>query len=160
MCFIENFNSSRYYTFMTKVDDVSALFKKGYNCAQSLLAVYGSDLGLDYETALRIASGFGGGIVDKGDTCGAVSGAIMIIGLKHASADVNNEKAHAKTHDAARQFIHVFTARHNTTICRDLIGHDLSMHNGNNNSSETDIFRKCPTFVQDAAEIIEDILKD
>jgi C_GCAxxG_C_C family probable redox protein len=144
---------------MTKVDDVSVLFKKGYNCAQSLLAVYGSELELDYETALRIASGFGGGIVDKGDTCGAVTGAIMIIGLKYASVDINNEKAEAKTHDAAKRFINAFTARHNTVVCRDLIGYDLSMHHEHNSSSDTDILHKCPTFVQDAAEMVEEILK-
>ena len=67
---------------MSKVDDAVATFKTGFNCAQSVLAAFGPELGLSCEQCLRMACAFGGGIARQGRICGAVSGALMVIGLK------------------------------------------------------------------------------
>jgi C_GCAxxG_C_C family probable redox protein len=142
---------------MTRVNEVLRLFSNGHNCAQSLLAIYGRDLGLDYSTAVGIASTFGGGIVDSGATCGAVTGALMLIGLKHGAGDVKDRAKNANTSQLAQIFIKEFEDRHSTTMCSGLLGYKIS----ENNSPEQDkiICERCPKFVKDAAEILEQLLR-
>jgi C_GCAxxG_C_C family probable redox protein len=142
---------------MNRINDVSELFDKGYNCAQSILSIYGRELGIDSETALRIAGAFGGGMGETGGTCGAVSGAIMVIGLKYASPEATDRDARNRTYNAARHFIENFVKRNNTVVCRELLRCDSDIRARN---SMQDIYSNCPKFVRDASEIIEEMLKD
>ncbi len=121
---------------MARIKNVEELFKKGYNCAQSLLAVYGNDFGIDYETALKIASALGGGMGKTGDTCGAVTGALMIIGLKYGALDAEDKKSESITYSISRQFIKKFEARNSTVVCRDLLGFEIGSTNYQNNKYE------------------------
>ena len=143
---------------VNRVDDVLSLFKKGFNCAQSLLAVYGNELGIEYGTALKLASTFGGGIARKGDTCGAVTGALMVIGLKFGTADVKNKASSARTYELSREFIKRFQERNSSTICRDLLGFDMSLKDKLEAEDSKKIFTQCPAYVKDAADILEEIL--
>ena len=65
----------------SKVNDAVACFNNGFNCAQAIFTAYCDELGLDEETALKIACGFGAGMGRLQETCGAVSGAYLAIGL-------------------------------------------------------------------------------
>lgn len=67
---------------MNKVEKSLNYFKNGFNCSQALLATYATDFGLSEEMALKVATQFGGG-ARKGEMCGAVSGALMVLGLKY-----------------------------------------------------------------------------
>ena len=67
---------------MNRAETAVATFKGGFNCSQAVLSVFCEELGLDKETAARIAGGFGGGIGHLGETCGAVTGAIMAMGTE------------------------------------------------------------------------------
>ena len=69
---------------MSKVTEASQLFRDGCACSQAILAVYGQPLGLPRKTAMQVAAGFAGGM-RLGDTCGAVTGALMVLGLRHAA---------------------------------------------------------------------------
>jgi C_GCAxxG_C_C family probable redox protein len=134
-------------------------FEKGYSCAPSVLSAYSERFGLDKELALKIACGFGGGIGRTGRTCGAVTGAVMVIGLKHGQADVSDDESRQETHRLAKEFIDKFEALHGFVECRQLIGYDL----GNPAEFEAArassyVERKCRGFVQDAARILEDVL--
>ena len=68
---------------MTRADEAVALFQQGFSCSQAVLGVFAEDFGLDRDLALRISQGFGAGIAYTDDICGAVSGAIMVIGLRY-----------------------------------------------------------------------------
>ena len=57
-------------------------FKDGFSCSQALLSTYGDQFGLNHELALKVSGAFGGGMGRMGETCGAVTGAFMVIGLK------------------------------------------------------------------------------
>lgn len=144
---------------MNRIETANELFMQGYNCAQALLTAYGVDLGLDRHAALRIASVFGGGIAHKGETCGAVTGALMVIGLKHGGIAPDPDKK-MKAYEIARKFVETFEARNNpgSIMCNELLGFrirpGLSLHR----NEEEIIKQKCPKYVQDAAEIIEGIL--
>lgn len=144
---------------MNKLGAVTSLFKQGLNCAQALLGVYGIELGLKRETALKIASAFGGGIGRMGETCGAVTGALMIIGLKHGMAKPD-KKAKIKTYEFVEKFLKKFKARNNSNsiVCRELLGIDISSYRALEPDLSKVIKDKCPKYVKNAAEIIEELL--
>ncbi len=72
-----------------KAERAAELFQKGYNCSQSVIGAYAEELGVPEETALRMAAGFGGGIGRCGEACGALTGGVMVVGLRTGSAEAN-----------------------------------------------------------------------
>ena len=144
---------------MSKAKEADKQFEKGYSCAPSVLSAYSEQFGLKKELALRIACGFGGGLGRTGRTCGAVTGAVMVIGLKHGQADVADEKSRQETHKLVKEFIDKFEALHGSVECRELIGYDLSKPDEFESArASSDVERKCRGFVHDAARILEDVL--
>ena len=134
-------------------------FKGGNNCAQAVFATCAEQHGLDRETALKVASAFGGGMARLGETCGAVSGALMVIGLKRGYVDPDDQDAKAETYDLARAFIDQFEARHGTVVCRELLDHDIDTPESLELAREKGLFTSiCPQFVQSAVEIIAEML--
>ena len=85
------------------------MFLEGYNCAQAVLACCGRDLGLPRETAIRVAQAFGGGMGRTGNVCGAVTGAMMVIGLKHSVKNAKDaatkELAYSMTQEFLRRYL-------------------------------------------------------
>ena len=141
-----------------EVEKTVACFKEGLNCTQAVLSTYGPHYGLDRENAVKIAKAFGSGM-GMGGTCGAVTGALMVIGLKHARLKGSTLFSKDKTEDIARAFLARFKARNETTECRELLGCDLGTPEGIKTAKKEKHFKKhCPKFVQDAAEILEEIL--
>jgi C_GCAxxG_C_C family probable redox protein len=144
---------------LRKTEEAKKQFEKGFSCAPSVLSAYSEQLGLEKALALKIACGFGGGIGRMGKTCGAVTGAIMVIGLKHGQADVADEESRQETHKLVKKFIDKFTALHGSIECRELIGYDLSNSAGLRLARESGVFQnKCPGFVYDSARILEDVM--
>lgn len=124
-----------------------------------MLSTYGMRFGLDRETAFKVAGAFGGGMARMGETCGAVTGALMVIGLKHGKTKADDDEAREKTYELANQFALRFKARNKSVLCRELLGYDLSMEQGREAVAEKNLFMTlCPRFVQDAAEILEEIV--
>lgn len=141
---------------MSKVENAVSCFREGFLCSQALLSVFGPDLGLDRETALKVSAAFGGGMARLGETCGAVSGAVMVIGLKYGHFEARDEQAKEKTYRLAREFVAGFEAVHGSTVCRELLGCDISTPEGLRSAREQKLFSTvCPKYVQTAAEIIE-----
>jgi C_GCAxxG_C_C family probable redox protein len=132
----------------------SDLFEQGFTCGQAVLAAHAARLGLEREAALRIACAFGGGVARTGGTCGAVNGALVVIGLAHGRTRVEDEGARERTYDAARAFMDRFRAEHGALACRDLLGVDIGTPEGHRAAAEGGLFRaRCPAFVRGAARI-------
>lgn len=145
----------------TSADQAVTTFAQGFNCAQSILAAYGEPLGMPRETALRVAAAFGGGIGGLGDTCGAVTGALMVLGLALAKIDPQDSTAKQKNYQLTRQFIDEFKKRNRCTLCRELLGCDISTAQGMQQAKEAGRFTTiCPGLVKDAAEIVEQLLAE
>ena len=144
---------------MSNPDQAAALFTEGYNCAQSVLAPYAEALGIPRHLALRLAAPFGGGIGCSGETCGAVTGALMVLGLKLAAIDPKDPAAKQKNYQLAQEFITQFETRHRTTICRDLLGCDISTPAGMQQARDQKLFATiCPPLVKTAAELVDSLL--
>jgi len=140
---------------MSNVAEAVQLFREGYACSQAILAVYGREFGLDRVTATRIAAGFAGGM-QEGGTCGAVTGAFMVLGLRHCSAECSTSAGRRAVYDAVAELASRFRERNRTTLCSELLGCDMSTPEGTKQARERGLFRTvCPKLVQDAAEILE-----
>jgi C_GCAxxG_C_C family probable redox protein len=147
-------------TKISDVDQTVACFKKGINCSQALLSTYGKHYGLDPELALKLSGAFGSGM-GMGETCGAVTGALMVIGLKHSKAAGSRLLSKDRTEDVAHEFLERFKTRHGTVSCKDLLGCDVSTSEGLKTAKQEKHFKKrCPEYVKDAALILEELLKD
>ena len=101
---------------MTKAERARELFLEGCNCAQAVLLAFAVEK-LDRETALKIASGFGGGMAGMRDVCGAVSGMFMAYGLLCGPADPTDRAAKTNNYAALRQLAGEFEARNGSTSC-------------------------------------------
>jgi len=125
------------------------------NCSQAILATYGPEFGLDKSLALKAACGFGGGM-RMGDVCGAVTGALMVLGLKYGPASVEDVDAKPKTYEQVEEFTKMFKARNASVQCRDLLGCDISTAKGREHAMDKGLYRSvCPKVIRDAAEILE-----
>lgn len=143
---------------MTNADKAVATFKEGFSCSQVVLAAYAEKYGLDREMALKISTGFGGGM-HLGQTCGAVTGAIMVIGLKHGRCKAEDRDAKTRTYEYVEKFAEKFRQRHGSIVCRDLIGCDISTAEGMAEAKQKNVFRTlCVDFAADAAKILDEIL--
>jgi len=144
----------------TRVKQAVERFKEGSNCSQAVLCSYCQDFGLGLEQASRVATGFGGGM-RTGDTCGAVTGALMVLGLKYGNTRPEDKQAKAKTYEMVLECASKFKARNGSVICRDLLGCDISTSEGMKEAQENGLFGSvCPKMVQDAAEILEEMLAE
>jgi C_GCAxxG_C_C family probable redox protein len=140
---------------MTKSEQAVATFKGGYNCAQAAFSAFASELGMSREQAMKVASGFGGGMARQGDTCGAVTGAMMALGLAQGSTEAD-ELAKQRVYARIWELLAEFRAQHGSTVCRDLLGCDLGTEEGRKQAHASGVTKiRCPGFVSSAVEIVE-----
>ena len=122
---------------MSKVSKAMQMFKDGYVCSQAILDIYGTPIGLPHELAMQLASGFAGRM-RAGETCGAVTGAYMVLGLRHCSADCSASTDRADVYAFVVDFAERFKRRNKYLTRRDLLGCDISTNDGNHAQSPLD----------------------
>lgn len=144
---------------MKKEEKALETFSTGLNCAQSVLSSFAGELGLEADTALKIAAGFGGGMGGLGGTCGAVTGAFMVIGLTQGHSAGEDKAGKEATYALVRQFAADFSEKHGSILCRELLGHDVSTARGYRDAAEGGVFKTlCPRFVKGAVQILQNLL--
>jgi C_GCAxxG_C_C family probable redox protein len=136
-------------------------FEENYNCAQSVLAVFADDFGIDQNQAISLATGFGAGIARSCQVCGAVSGACMVIGFQFGSKPSDAatfRERKEKTYLLVSDFLEEFRKKNQSTNCRELTGYDLDDPIQHAEAKRLGIFStRCTRFVSDAVEITEEI---
>lgn len=126
------------------------LFLNKCNCAQSVFSVFCEEYGLDLETAQKIACGFGSG-VRTAEICGAVSGAVMVIGLKYGKS---KELCNVKT----LEYINTFRTKNKAIVCRDLLQCDIAVPDGREKAVRDNLFQTiCVDLVVSSIQILEDL---
>jgi C_GCAxxG_C_C family probable redox protein len=140
---------------VSKIDDAVACFEGGCSCAQAVFSAYSEELGIDRATAMKISAGFGGGMGRMAGTCGAVTGAFMILGLRHGGEDA---EAREQAYLAVQEFARRFASRHESLVCKELMGCDISTPEGLRTMKEEKLrSNTCTGLVRDAASILEDM---
>ena len=130
------------------------LMARGHNCAQAVAGAFADRPGLATASALRVAASLGGGM-KCASVCGAVSGALLVTGLRFGSADPADKTARDAAGYAAKEFLRAFTEKHGALTCRELLGIDISTEKGARSARDAKLFTTiCPELVGDAAQIL------
>ncbi len=136
----------------------ATLFEQGFTCSQAVLAGFAPRYGLDRDLALKLACAYGGGIARTNRTCGAVTGALMAIGLAHGRTRVEDEAAREKTYEATRAFLERFRREHGSDQCGALLGVDIGTPAGQEAAAKEGLFRtRCPVFLRSACRIVSSL---
>lgn len=143
---------------MTHATHATELFRSGCACSQAVLAPYCDRFGLDRAQAMRLAAGFAGGM-RAGETCGAATGAYMVLGLAHGGEPIDRIDGRKEVYAGVQEFSERFRARHGSLKCRDLLGCDTSTPEGSRQAHDQNLFQTlCPTFVGGACTILDEML--
>ncbi|UCH21146.1 MAG: DUF2703 domain-containing protein [Deltaproteobacteria bacterium] len=141
-----------------RVEATVQTYQTSYPCAQSLLSVYADEFGLDKEIALKVAAPFVGGMGMRGETCGAVTGAFMVLGLKYGGIKDRGTLV-MEMQRLLAEFVNKFEARHGSINCEKLLGVNISTPDGFKTAAEKGLLSTlCPNLVRNAAEITEELL--
>lgn len=137
------------------------LFRQGYNCSQAVVAAFCEETEMDFETALKISSSFGGGMGRLREVCGAVSGMFMVAGIKYGYTDPKDRQSKSEHYKLIQDMAENFIKLHRSVICRDLLG-QKEKGKGHVPEERTEEYykrRPCVELVGDAAEIMYEIIQ-
>ncbi len=145
---------------MERSENAKSLFlEKGYNCAQSVVLSFADELNLSKEVAQKIAAGFGGGMGKEQKTCGAVTGAVMVLGMLEGEQVNNNDELKSRSYASVKKLHRQFFEKFGTTQCRDLIECDLKTAEGSERFRDQQLKEKvCAPCVARAVNIIESLV--
>ena len=124
---------------MTKGDIAKNNFQNGCNCAQAVLLAFCEDYGMERETALTIAAGFGSGMAGLRETCGTVTGANMVIGLAKGKNRMDANRTF-------REFADRFREKNGSLVCKELLAARIKTR------------LTCADLCYDAGKLLEEIL--
>jgi C_GCAxxG_C_C family probable redox protein len=132
----------------------------GFSCAQAVFSAFAEAEGMDLETALRVSSSFGAGMARIGDTCGALTGGMMVLGMKYGRVVGTDTEAKEKNYRLVHEFVDEFNRRFEHSMCRDLLGFEPGSPEASQRfQNEPELEKRCAGFVREAAEILEEIIE-
>jgi C_GCAxxG_C_C family probable redox protein len=144
---------------MNRAQKAMEMFDRNVNCSQSVLWAFAGDYALEESDALRVATGFGGGMGRMANACGAVTGAFMVLGLARGMRTPEEQSKKSATYGLVQEFARRFTAKNSSIVCRDLLGVDISTPEGSKAANEAGLFNTtCRALVGDAVKILEEML--
>ena len=129
-----------------RAEQALRLHDKGYNCAQAVVCAYCDRFGLDEETAYKMAEGFGLGM-GLMDTCGALTGAFMLAGLRGSKGIAHPGETKGQTYKTTKMLAAAFREKNGTYLCRELKG-----------VADGKVRRSCPGCIEDACALVEQYL--
>ncbi len=144
---------------MSKEKNAVATFRAGNNYAQSVLSSFAEEYDIDNDFALSISSGFGAGMGRLMETCGAITGAFMVIGIHNNNIYKDELEARDVTYQMIQKFSTAFCKKHKSTNCGELINCDLRIEEGRKHFNENELFDKvCVKCVRSSVTILEELL--
>ena len=135
-------------------NEIAGLFQAGLNCAQIVLSYFCEKYDMGKEEAIRIGCGFGGG-VRSGELCGAVSGAVMVIGLKYGNSQTEELESKYQCYERTKEFTKRFKEDNESIVCRELLKCDISTEEGMMRAQKENLFQtRCVELVLSAIKIL------
>ena len=133
---------------VTKLEVAAGLHAKGYNCAQSVACVFADDVNIPKDILFKATEGFGAGVGTMEGICGALSGAVMIAGLKHSTANLEQPDSKASTMKISKQLITNFKERVGSITCREIKG----------NNPEHKVLCSCDDCIKNGVKLVEEFV--
>jgi len=145
---------------MKKPEKALDYFRNRFNCSQAVFTVFGIDYGLSEDDCLKISCAFGGGMGRQQLTCGAVTGALMALGMKYGKALVDPEEKKQETYSKANEFFQKFTELNGSVNCRELLdGLNMNDPKDHQRIMERNLFDiNCEKYVADAVVLTENLM--
>jgi C_GCAxxG_C_C family probable redox protein len=139
---------------VSETKNVVTLFEQ-FNCAQSVFAACGPHEGLSEQTCLALAGPFGGGMGRSGEVCGAVTGALMVLGIRCQEMATNPAQARGPLYKRVNEFTDEFKQRNGNLLCRELTGCDLRTPEGQEQFKNRDVHHSiCQNLLISAVELL------
>lgn len=133
---------------MTKKEEAIALHDKKYNCAQAVACAFTKEVNVDMEILFKACEGFGLGMGGMCGTCGAVSGAVMLAGFVNSDGAIDDPQTKADTYRISKEITKRFEEKNGSLVCKELKGIETGT-----------VLRSCPGCIEDAVEIVQEVLK-
>ena len=136
------------------------LFREGYNCSQAVFLAFGDVTGLDPEAAAKLASPFGGGMGRMREVCGAVSGALLVLGAVEGYSTPGDPEAKKLHYERVRDLARRFSEKNGSIVCRELLAGVGATVGGDPEPRTEEFYKKrpCPNLIRDAADIVSEML--
>ena len=147
---------------MKKSEIAENLFKEGYNCAQSVVGAFCEEIGMEFSEAVKIISGFGGGMGRMREVCGAVSGMVFVLGCKFGYNLPTEVALKKELYERIQTVVKAFSETQGSIICRDLLPEKDGADTAPQPSQRTIEYykrRSCSGCVACAAGILEKYLR-
>ena len=145
---------------MNHADTAVEYFNKNFNCSQSVFTTFATELGMDEKLALKLGTDFGGG-ARKGELCGAVAGALLVLGLYYGHCESDDLDGKAKAYKISEEFMNRFIQRNGSVVCRELLGYDLTKDKDMQIIKDKNLFGTiCPEMIRNAAQILDEMLEE
>ena len=142
---------------MTK-EEIRELFMQGIDCSQVVTGRFADRMKMEEADARKVSACFGGGMM-CGETCGAVTGALMVIGMIYGHSKEGDQEQKNVMSEKTAEFKRLFLEKYPSCMCRELLGHDISKPGEMDKVLEKGLlFEFCPEVVENTIEILEKIL--
>jgi C_GCAxxG_C_C family probable redox protein len=135
-------------------------FREGLNCSQAVLTAFSEELKFDKNLAMMVSTGFGGGMGRLQETCGAVTGAFMVLSIYSGNKFLTNNERKENSYSMIQDFNGKFLSKNKTTNCKALLNCDLKTPDGKLYAKENNLFETvCEKCVLDSIKIIDEMIK-
>ena len=131
----------------TRVEETIKKHDIGYNCAQAVACTYCDLVGVDEELMFRLTEALGGGMGGQEGTCGAVSGACVLAGMKASTGNLKNPNSKKASYELSKEILNQFKEQNGSVICKEIKGKETGK-----------VLRSCSDCIKDAAVIAERVL--
>lgn len=131
----------------SRVEETIKKHDQGYNCAQAVACTYCDLVGVDEETMFKMTEALGLGMGGMNGTCGALTGACVLAGMKRSTGNLEKPNSKAESYKLSREMVGQFKEQNQAVICRELKGVDTGK-----------VLRSCQDCIMDAAAIAERVL--
>lgn len=147
---------------MTHEEKARELFLEGYNCTQAVVAAFCDEMNIDKETALRMASSFGGGMGRLREVCGTVSGMFLVAGYYYGYDDPKDFQAKSRHYERIQELAARFRKENQSIVCRELLGLKEKQSSPAPEPRTEEYYKKrpCPELAACAARILEEYMED
>lgn len=144
----------------SRSDKAVRLFESGCNCSQAVFCAYCDLFGIDESMALRLSSGFGGGMGRMREVCGAFSGAVMVAGLKEWKLDIPDREAKKHIYEVVRKLNDEFRKENPSIVCKELLGLSKPPESATPDERTPEYYKKrpCSEIVRSASLAVETVL--
>ncbi len=143
-----------------KITKALETFRSGRNCAQTVLITFTADLEVDSNLALDLSSGFGAGMGRLQETCGAVTGAFMVLGLYNSRICLTEDETKESTISMIQNFSKKFIRIHGVTDCKSLLKCDLKTEEGQKEYRQYHLSeRVCEKCIQNSVSIVQELIE-